>query len=176
MIASGAGPSAGRTVALVTARGAILAMLSLFFLGTLAAGWLHLGLLTGLSFAAGCVLAARYTRREGLLAVVVTPPLIFLIALVGTEVLTSHADTAKHALTSAAEGTILTLAAVAPWLFSGVAAGLVIALFRGLPQCVSDLRTQLRGDFGLREPAAPRRPAASQGATAQRGPRGSGGR
>ena len=160
----------------MTARGAVLAMFALFFLGTLAADWLHLGVLTGLSFVAGAALAARYTRRDGLLTVVVAPPLIFLIALVGIEVLTSHADTAKHALTSAAEGTILTLAAVAPWLFSGVIAGLVIALFRGLPQCVSDLRTQLRGDFGLREPPGQRPPAAPKGAAAQRGPRGSGGR
>ena len=160
----------------MTALGAILAMFALFFVGTLVADWVHLAVLTGLSFVAGCGLAARYTRRDGLLVVVVAPPLLFLIALVGIEVLTSHADTAKHTLTSAAEGTILTLAAVAPWLFSGVIAGLAIALFRGLPQCVSDLRTQLRGDFGLREPAAPRRPVGPQGATAQRGPRGSGGR
>ena len=160
----------------MTARGAILAMFSLFFLGTLVAGWLHLGVLTGLSFVAGCALAARYTRREGLLAVVVTPPLIFLVALVVTEVLTSHADTTKHALTSAAEGTILTLAAVAPWLFSGLIVGLVIALFRGLPRCVGDLRTELHGDLGLRKPPVPWRPAAPREATAQRDPRGSGGR
>jgi hypothetical protein len=147
----------------MTGRGAILAMFSLFFLGTLAADRLHLAVLTGLSFVAGCGLAARYTRREGLLTVVATPPLIFLIVLVGTEVLTSHADTAKHALTSAAEGVILTLAAVAPWLFSGVIVGLVIALFRGLPRCVSDLRTELRGDFGLRKPPAPRPPIVPRG-------------
>ena len=70
----------------MTARGAVLAMLALFFFGTLAADWLHLGVLTGLSFVAGSALAARYTRRDGLLAVVVTPPLIFLVALVVTEV------------------------------------------------------------------------------------------
>jgi hypothetical protein len=155
----------------MTARGAVLAMFALFFLGTLAAGWLHLGVLTGLSFVAGFALAARYTRRDGLLAVVVTPPLIFLVALVCAEVLTSHADTTKHTLTSAAEGTILTLAAIAPWLFTGVIVGLVIALFRGLPQCVRDLRTDLRGDIGLSKPSAPLGPAAQQGTPAQRDPR-----
>jgi hypothetical protein len=159
----------------MTARGAVLAMFALFFLGMLVAGWMHLGVLTGLSFVAGSALAARYTRREGLLAVVVTPPLIFLVALVVTEVFTSHADTAKHTLAAAAEGVILTLAAVAPWLFAGVIIGLGIALFRGLPQCISDLRTELRGDFGLREPSAPGRPSAPRSATAQRDPRGSGG-
>ena len=170
-----AAPAASPRAPSMTARGAILAMLALFFVGMLAAGWLHLGVLTGLSFVAGAALAARYTRRDGLLVVVVTPPLIFLAALVVTEVFTSHADTTKHALTSAAEGVILTLAAVAPWLFAGVIIGLAIALFRGLPPCLSDLRTELRGDLGLREPPAPRRPTAPKAATAQRGPRGSGG-
>ena len=160
----------------MTARGAVLAMLALFFFGTLAADWLHLGVLTGLSFVAGSALAARYTRRDGLLAVVVTPPLIFLVALVAFEAFTSHADTTKHALTSAAEGVILTLAAVAPWLFAGVIIGVVIALFRGLPQCISDLSTELRGDLGQRDPSAPGRTSAPGRATAQRDPRGSGGR
>jgi len=152
----------------MTALGAVLAMFSVFFLGTLVAAWMHLGVLTGLSFVAGAVLAARYTRRDGLLAVVVTPPLIFVIALIVTEVLTSHADTVRHSLASAAEGTILTLAAVAPWLFVGVIAGLAIALFRGLPQCVRDLRAELRGDIGLPKPSAPR------GTAAQRYSRGAG--
>jgi hypothetical protein len=151
----------------MTALGAVLAMFAVFFVGTLAAGWMHLGVLTGLSFVAGAVLAARYTRRDGLLAVVVTPPLIFVIALIVTEVLTSHADTAKHSLISAAEGTILTLAATAPWLFVGVVAGLAIAMFRGLPQCVRDLRAELRGDVGLPSPPAPR-------GSAQRNSRGAG--
>ena len=153
----------GRPPARMTARGAILAMFSLFFPGTLTAGWLHLATLTGLSFVAGCALTARYTRRDGLLTVVVTPPLIFIISLVVTEVITSHADSVRHALTSAAEGTILTLAAVAPWLFAGVLIGLGIAMFRGLPQCVQDLRDELRGDIGV-----PRR-------SAQHAQRGAGG-
>ena len=139
----------GRPPARMTSRGAILAMFSLFFPGALAAGWLHLATLTGLSFVVGCALTARYTRRDGLLTVVVTPPLVFMISLVSTEVITSHADSVRHALTSAAEGTILTLAAVAPWLFAGVLIGLAIAMFRGLPQCIQDLRDELRGDIGL---------------------------
>jgi hypothetical protein len=146
----------GRPAARMTSRGAILAMFSLFFPGTLTAGWLHLATLTGLSFVAGCALTARYTRRDGLLTVVVTPPVIFMISLVVTEVLTSHADTARHALTSAAEGTILTLAAVAPWLFAGVLIGLAIAMFRGLPHCIQDLRDELRGDIGRSAQHGPR--------------------
>jgi hypothetical protein len=134
----------------MTPRGAILMMFSLFFPGALAAGWLHFGALTGLSFMAGCVLAARYTRRDGLLTAVATPPLIFMVALIVSQVLTSHAGTFTHTLTVVAEGTFLTLAAIAPWLFCGVIAGIVIAMFRGLPQSVRDLRAELRVDRDAR--------------------------
>jgi hypothetical protein len=75
----------------------------------------------------------------------------------------------RHSLTAAAEGIVLTLAAVAPWLFSGVIIGLVIALLRGLPQCVRDLSAELRGDLGLRGPSAHRDPFV------QRDPRDAGG-
>lgn len=128
----------------MTARGAVIAMFSLFFLGMLAAGWLHLGSLVGLSFVAGCVLTARYTRRDGLLTAVLTPPLIFMIALAGTQTMSAHADTLRRTLTSAVEGIVLTLASVAPWLFSGVILGIVVALFGGLPRRVSELRAELR--------------------------------
>jgi uncharacterized membrane protein AbrB (regulator of aidB expression) len=39
----------------------------------------------------------------------------------------------------------LTLSTAAPWLFGGVAAALLIATVRGLPQCVRDLRSRLAG-------------------------------
>jgi hypothetical protein len=130
----------------MTCRGAVLAMFVLFFLGALIADLLHLGFLVGLSFLAGCVLAARFARRSALLAVVVSPPLIFLVAVVCAESLSSSAATDRAGLLSAAEGTILTLAAAAPWLFGGEVLGLAFALFRGLPQCVRDLRAGLRGE------------------------------
>jgi hypothetical protein len=128
----------------LTSRGAVLAMFALFFLGALVADTLHLGFLVGFSFLAGCVLAARFARRSALLAVVVSPPLIFFVAVVCAESVSSSAATGG--LLAAAEGTILTLAAAAPWLFGGEALGLVLALFRGLPQCVRDLRAGLRGE------------------------------
>lgn len=162
----GSNPPATR----MTARGTVVVMFLLFLMGTLAAGWLHLELLAGLSFVAGCALAAYYSRHEALLTAVVTPPLVFMVALVIAELLTSHSDTVRHSLTSAAEGIILTLAAVAPWLFSGVVIGLIIALMRGLPQCVRDLGAELRGDPGLRGPSGQRQPSL------QRDPRGTGGR
>jgi hypothetical protein len=121
-------------------------MFFFFLAGTMAAGWVHADLLAGLAFVAGCSLAACYTRRDALLTVVVSPPLVFMAALVITELMTSHGDTLHHTLTSAAEGTILTLAEVAPWLFAGVIISLIIAMVRGLPQCVRDLSAELRGD------------------------------
>jgi len=147
------GTAADRAGARMTARGAVVAMLSLFFVGMLAAGWLHLGSLIGLSFVAGCVLAARYTKRDGLLTAVVTPPLIFMIALAGTQTMSAHADTLRRTLTSAIEGIVLTLASVAPWLFGGVILGLVVAVFGGLPRCVSEFRADLRAGADPRRKA-----------------------
>ncbi len=137
--------SPGSTTRL-TARGAVVAMFWLFLIGTLAAAWLHLGVLTGLSFVAGGGLAARYTRRDGLLAVVASPPLIFMIALIITEALTTHAAGMRRSVESIGEGIILTLAGVAPWLFAGVILGLAIAMARGLRQCLRDLAADLRGN------------------------------
>ena len=135
----------------LTARGAGLAMFSVFFPGTLTAGWLHLAVLTGLSFLAGCILAGLYTKRTDLLVVVTMPPMVFLVAVICVKALTATGS----ALISTAEGCILTLSAAAPWLFGGVAVTLVIALFRGLPHTVSEVRAGLRGSL---EPSDPREP------------------
>ncbi|MGE5134207.1 MAG: DUF6542 domain-containing protein [Gemmatimonadota bacterium] len=143
--ASGAGglaaAPAGRPGIRLTCRGALLAMAVLFFLGALAAAGLGWAWLAGLTFVAGSAVAARYASRRDLLAVTVSPPLLFLCTLVLARVLTASGPLAV----SVAGGTLLTLAAVAPWLFAGVAVNLVIALLRGLPACVRDLRRGLRG-------------------------------
>jgi hypothetical protein len=144
-----------RPPARLTGRGAVLAMFALFFGGAALADLLHLGVLVGFSFLAGCLLVVRFTRRSALLIVVVSPPLIFLIAVACAESLSSSA-TGHSRVLSAAEGTVLTLAAAAPWLLGGEALGLVLALFRGLPQCIRDLRAGLRGPVspGARAPWA----------------------
>ncbi len=119
-------------------------MFSVFFPGTLTAGWLHLTALTGLSFVAGCLLAGLYTRRAHLLIVVTMPPMIFMAALVCAKAVSATGNT----LVSTAEGSLITLSAIAPWLFGGTAATIVIALFRGLPRRIGELRAELRGDLG----------------------------
>jgi hypothetical protein len=146
-----AGPRAGAAVpARLTTRGAGLVMFMVFFPGTLAAGWLHLTAITGLTFLAGCILAGLYTRRADLLMVITMPPMIFLIALICVKTITSTGST----LISTAAGCILTLSAVAAWLFGGVAVILVIALLRGLPQTVRDFRVALL--HGRLDPDDPR--------------------
>jgi hypothetical protein len=135
-----------RPPARMTSRGVIVAMFALFFIGALIADLLHFGFLVGFSFLVGCVLAARYARRSALLTAVVSPPLIFLIAVICAEGVSSSGPTAHAGFLSAAEGTILTLASTAPWLFAGELLGLALALFRGLPQCIGDLRAGLRGE------------------------------
>jgi hypothetical protein len=111
-------------------------MFVVFFLGLLLASWLHWSPLAGGSFVLGCGAAARWTKPRDLLSVVVSPPALFLIALLGVKALTATGNV----LISVAEGTVLTLADIAPWLFAGVAVSLIIAFFRGLPQCIRDLR------------------------------------
>ena len=125
----------------LTGRGATLLMVAVFLVGNLIAGSTHVPWLAGLSYAAGCLLAVGYARREALLLVVTTPPLIFLLSLLGAELITAGGST----VLATAEGTMLTLAAVAPWLFACTAGCLVVAMTRGLPRCIRDLRAALNG-------------------------------
>jgi hypothetical protein len=130
-----------------TARGAALAMLALFLAGDLLAGWLSLTVLAGLTFVAGCLLAAIYTQRHDLLFTVTMPPVIFLVAVLGVQAVTSPGSTFVASAEAVAAGTVLTLAATAPWLFGGVLICLIVAMFRGLVQCVRDLGAGLRGEI-----------------------------
>ena len=131
----------------LTGRGAVAGMLVLFFFCLLVASWLQWGVLAGASFVIGSVAAARYTKRRDLLVVAVSPPLLFFGALICVKALTSQGST----IISTLAGTALTLANVAPWLFAGVILYLIVAWVRGLPECVTDLRRDLRPDL-----AAPR--------------------
>jgi hypothetical protein len=131
-------------------------MFVVFLAGILASGWLQLPVLTGVSFLAGSAAAAWFTHRRGLLMIAATPPLTFLVAVLGDQVFTAPGGTLKAMVESVAAGTFLTLAGAAPWLFAGVVGAFAIAIVRGLPQCVRDLRSQLRGDDGQRRPGLSR--------------------
>ncbi len=144
-------PAGHRRGPRLTGRGAIAGMLLVFFIGVLVADWLHWGVLAGLSFLAGSAAAAWYTKQRDLLTVAVSPPLLFFIVVICVKALTA----AGNELLSTLEGTALTLANVAPWLFIGVVLSLLIAWFRGLPRCVAELRRDLRPELTQRRPSDP---------------------
>lgn len=116
-------------------------MLLIFLVSDLLAaklGWSWLG---GVGYGIGCLLAVAYARREALLLVVTAPPALFLVALVTTELITATGST----LLATAEGTLLALATNALWLFAFTVTGVVVAMFRGLPQCIRDFKVELSG-------------------------------
>jgi hypothetical protein len=133
----------------------MFAMIGLFLACNLVSGWLGLEVLAGLGYLAGCILAPYFVRRHALLQVVVAPPALFLTALVISQILTAQGTTRHGEVMSVLEGTVLALAALAPWLLGGTALAAVIALPRGLVQCVRDMRSEMRRDLAERQPWAP---------------------
>ena len=123
----------------LTERGAVLAMAGCFLIGLLAATLLGWGVLAGLAFVAGCVLAAWYASPASLLTVVVTPPLLFLGAVVLVSAMTGSGGFVSVVLSS-----VVTLAGAAPWLAVGMILTVIIACARGLPRCIRDLIRELR--------------------------------
>ena len=130
----------------ITARSAILAMFALFLAGNLVSDWLHIGVLTGLAVLVGWLAAGWYTNRRQLLMIIATPPTIFLIAVVAAQVITVQGSTLLASTEFVLAGTFLTLADTAPWLFAAAFATVAVTMFRGLPRCARELRSQLRGD------------------------------
>jgi hypothetical protein len=137
------GPVAG---SYVTVRGAMVAMFGIFLFCSLVAGWLNFGVLTGLGYVASCVLAPFLVRRHAQLHVVVAPPAIFMAVVVLTQVLTAQGTSRHGRVLSVLEGTALTLAAVAPWLFAGTLLGVWASAQRGLRQCMRELLAEFRGE------------------------------
>ena len=125
--------------------GTLAGLLAVFLASCLLAAWLHHDVVAGLGFCAGTCVVARYGRAEALLAVVVSVPVAFLIAEIVAQLATKPAGAHHGTLLLVLEGTLLTLAGVAPWLFAGTAAGVAIAMFRGLPRSVRELRADLTG-------------------------------
>jgi hypothetical protein len=109
----------------LTGRGAILALFAFTFVSLLMAAWTGWGILADAAFVCGCGVVTCYTRTSGLRSVVVSPPLLFLAACVCVQVLTASG------MFMAAEGILVTLGTSAPWLFTGTALTVVIAVGRG---------------------------------------------
>jgi hypothetical protein len=147
------------TAARLTGRGAVVGMAVLFTAGLLTASWLGLTVLAGVFFVLGGALAARYTRPADLLIVALSPPVLFAAALIFVEALTAQGSL----LLSVVAGSVVALATLAPWLAGGAVLTVVIAWRRGLPQCVRNLRRDLRA-----AQAAQAKPARAQ--PVRRGP------
>jgi hypothetical protein len=119
-------------------------MLGIFvvcFVGLVISDWLHWGVLTGGAFVAASCAAAARTKRTDLLPIAVSPPALFLAAVVCGKALLSSGS-----VLSTAEGTLITLANTAPWLIAGTLLSLIIAFSRGLWGNVRVLSQDLRGD------------------------------
>jgi hypothetical protein len=129
----------------VGAPAAIATMFLIFLLTDLVSVPLQFSGLAGFGFAAGSALAAGVVRRADLLIVSTMPPIVFLLAITCAELITAHLSHASGSLGRIGAGIFLTLSAAAPWMLGGLAGALAIAVLRGLPQRVRDLRTDLAG-------------------------------
>jgi hypothetical protein len=109
----------------LTGRGAIVVLFGFCFAILLIAAWTGWGTLAGAAFVCGCGAVTYYTRTSGMRALVVCPPLLFLAAAVCAELVTAPSTFL------AAERILVTLGTLAPWLFTGTALTIVVAVGRG---------------------------------------------
>lgn len=123
----------------LTARGAASGLFACSFAAMLLVDWTGWTAFGDFVFIAGCGGAAYLTKRGSLLAVAVTPPMIYFLA-----VLTAALVTASGTFT-VLSGLFITLGTSAPWLFLGTGLAVGIATFRGLPDEVADFVADLRG-------------------------------
>jgi len=109
----------------LTSRGAVVVLVAVCFLSLLLAAVTGWGIVADAVFVMACGVVACYTRASGLRTLVVCPPLAFLTGSLLTQVITAPDGF------SAAAGILITLGSSAPWLFTGTALTVVIALGRG---------------------------------------------
>lgn len=109
----------------LTGRGALAALFVLCFFTQLIADWTGWGTLAGAAFVCGCGAVTYYTRSSGLRSVVVAPPLMFFAGATCAELITAPGTFLV------AEGILVTLGTTAPWLYTGTALTIVVAIGRG---------------------------------------------
>ncbi|MGH3389654.1 MAG: DUF6542 domain-containing protein [Actinomadura sp.] len=126
----------------LTGRGGIVVIFSITLLGALLGGEsvLDVGMLAGLSFVIGCVLAAVATRRADLLTIAASPPLSFFLVMLAASIIGALGGGAL--LQGVFVGLVTGLTAGAPWLFLGTLLVVAITLPRGLLACLRELRTR----------------------------------
>ncbi|GII93154.1 DUF6542 domain-containing protein [Sinosporangium siamense] len=126
----------------LTARGSIVFILLVSLAGHTLTSWTGVAVLTGISFVSACLIGVLLLNRRDLLSLVVTPPLVFLVAAVAAEAV--RALGSGSVLQTFALGMFTTLSSGAPWLFAGSAVVLAVAWRRGLRDNVRTLRDELQ--------------------------------
>ncbi len=147
----------------LTGRGAVVALFAACLSGLLIAAWTGWTALADAVFVLSCGVVACYTRAKGLRNVMVCPPLAFLAGTVCAQLITAPGSFL------AAEGTMITLGTSAPWLFTGTALTIAIAIGRGYrpqlpgswsaPPMIAAVRDTLRARLGGRDRQRLARPA-----------------
>jgi hypothetical protein len=123
----------------LTGRGGVVLVFSTCFLGLLIADWANWPELADAVFFMASSLTAYYVRPGSLLPAVVSPPLLFFVAIALEKLVLASG------MLAALEGMLVMLAGAAPWLFAGTALTVGIALMRGLRREVRALVLELRG-------------------------------
>lgn len=119
----------------MTGRGGVLVVFAACLAGLLIAHWANWGELADAVFFMASSLTAYYVRPRGLLPVVASAPLLFLMACAITSAVTS----------SGVDGTLTMLAGAAWWMIAGMVLTVAVALLRGLRGEVYALWAELRG-------------------------------
>ncbi|MFL6053358.1 MAG: DUF6542 domain-containing protein [Actinoallomurus sp.] len=141
-------PARTGPVVMLTGRGGAVVVFGCTLLGAVIGGLFGLRSAQGLLFVVGCLLAVLATRRTDLLTLVVSPPLLFFLVSLLSAVTGSMGE--KSFLLS----TVVTLAAKltssVPWLFLGAVLVVLIAVPRGLPANLRELRARVAADNPFR--------------------------
>lgn len=127
----------------LTGRGGVLAIAVFSFTGAMIAHWAGAATAPGIAFTLACLLAASTVRPGDLLSLSVSPPIAFFAAAVAAEAV--FAVGSEGFARVLLLGLASRLADTAPWLFLGTALVLVIGVFRGLPDNIRDLGSELNG-------------------------------
>ncbi|GIH98986.1 DUF6542 domain-containing protein [Planobispora takensis] len=126
----------------LTARGAVASMLVFTLAGSVLHALFGPSALVGAAFVVGCVAAVSLVNPRDLLPLVVSPPLVFFVAVFITEAVRSLS--AASPVQAFGLGMFTAMSGGAPWLFAGSALVLVVAWRRGLTRCVRELREEIR--------------------------------
>ncbi|MGV9303616.1 DUF6542 domain-containing protein [Nonomuraea sp. NPDC003727] len=143
-----------RSAVRLTARGAIALVLIGTLAGYVLAALLDLPIVVGLTFIGSCLVSVILVNPRELLSLVVTPPMVFFGATLIVEL--GRALGNGSLVQALALGLFTSLSAGAPWLFAGSALVLGIALKRGLPGNVRELREELRAGVDVPRPRQPK--------------------